>query len=108
MSEPIEILSTAPAPAEAGGCGGTCACGGHDEDVPVLDVRTIPHAIRHATVLGAFDAIAPGDAMIIVAPHKPLPLLAQLADRAPLDVEFLVEGPEEWQVLLTRRAAATA
>jgi len=102
VTEPIEILSTPPAPT------GGCACGAHDEDVPVLDVRTIPHAIRHATVFGAFDAIAPGKAMVIVAPHKPLPLLTQLAERAPVDVEFLVEGPDEWHVQLTRRAGATA
>ena len=102
MTEPIDILS--PPPARAAGCG----CGAHDEGVPVLDVRTIPHAIRHATVLGAFDAIAPGEAMVIVAPHKPLPLLAQLAQRAAVDVEFLVEGPDEWHVQLTRRAGATA
>ena len=39
MSEPIEILAGAPAPA-----GHTCGCGGHDDAVPVLDVRTIPPA----------------------------------------------------------------
>ena len=29
---------------------GGCACGEHDEAVPLLDVRVIPHAIRHATI----------------------------------------------------------
>ncbi|WP_163276049.1 DUF2249 domain-containing protein [Cellulomonas iranensis] len=99
MSQPVEILPTAPEPA-----GHTCGCGGHDEADPVLDVRTIPHAIRHATVFGAFDAIAPGAALVIVAPHAPRPLLAQLADRAPIDVEYLVEGPEAWHVRITRHA----
>ncbi len=103
MNQPVEILPTAPTPS-AGGCG----CGGHDDGAPVLDVRTIPHAIRHAAVLGAFDAVAPGDALVLVAPHAPLPLLAQLAERAPVDVEYLVEGPDEWHVRITRRAAATA
>jgi uncharacterized protein (DUF2249 family) len=103
VTEPIDILPQAPAPA-----GGGCACGGHDDEVPVLDVRTIPHAIRHATVFGAFDAIAPGGSLVIVAPHAPMPLLSQLAQRAPLDWEFLVEGPEAWHVLLTRRAAEDA
>ncbi|GAA4624935.1 DUF2249 domain-containing protein [Cellulomonas oligotrophica] len=101
MNQPVEILPAAPEPA-----GRTCGCGGHDEADPVLDVRTIPHAIRHAAVFGAFDAIAPGGSLVIVAPHAPLPLLAQLAERAPVDVEHLVEGPEAWHVRVTRRAGA--
>ena len=101
MSEPIEILPSAPAPA-----GSSCGCGGHDDATPVLDVRTIPHAIRHAAVFGAFDAIVPGGSMVIVAPHAPLPMLSQLSERAPIDVEFLVEGPTEWHVRLTRLVPA--
>ena len=100
-AEHIEILPTAPEPA-----GHSCGCGGHDEDDPVLDVRTIPHAIRHAAVFGAFDAIAPGKSMILVAPHLPRPLIAQLQDRAPLEVEVLVDGPDAWHVRLTRPATA--
>lgn len=102
MSEPIQILSGAPAP--DGGCG----CGGHDDSTPVLDVRTIPHAIRHAAVFGAFDAIAPGSSLVVVAPHAPLPMLGQLQERAAIDVEFLVEGPTEWHVKITRRQPVTA
>ena len=44
--------------------------------------------------------------MVIVAPHAPLPMLSQLSERAPIDVEFLVEGPTEWHVRLTRLATA--
>lgn len=95
MSQPVEIQPTVP----SGGCG----CGGHDAPDPVLDVRTIPHAVRHGAVIGAFEAIPPGGSMILVAPHRPLPLLAQLAERAPLDVETLVDGPDEWRLRLTRR-----
>lgn len=100
MSEPIQILPGVPAPADGG-----CGCGGHDDAVPVLDVRTIPHAIRHAAVFGAFDSIAPGGSLTIVAPHAPLPILSQLEQRAPIDVQFLVEGPTEWHVRITRRTA---
>jgi uncharacterized protein (DUF2249 family) len=69
----------------------------------VLDVRPIPHAIRHATVFGALDAMAPGEPLVIIAPHAPLPLLRQLEERGPIDVEFLVDGPDEWRVQITRR-----
>lgn len=94
MPEPIQVATPST--------GHTCACGGHDDAPPVLDVRQIPHAIRHATVFGAFDAIGVGWSLIIIAPHAPMPLLAQLADRAQIEWEFLEEGPEAWHVKITR------
>lgn len=101
MSQPVQIQPTVPEPS-----GGGCGCGGHDAPDPVLDVRTIPHAVRHGAVFGAFDAIVPGGSLVLVAPHEPLPLLAQLAQRAPIDVETLVDGPTEWHLRLTRRPVA--
>lgn len=82
-----------------------CACGDDDHDVPVLDARAIPHSIRHATVLGALDSLASHGALILVAPHDPLPLLAQARARYPegLDVEYLEQGPEAWRIRLRRR-----
>ncbi|NKY40496.1 DUF2249 domain-containing protein [Cellulomonas septica] len=100
-AENVEILTTAPVAEPAGH---TCGCGGHDDADPVLDVRTIPHAIRHATVFGAFEAIAPGKSLVLVAPHLPRPLLAQLAERAPIESEVLVDGPDAWHVKITRTA----
>lgn len=107
MTEPVQIHRHAPEQPAAPTAPAASACGCHDHDdaAPVLDVRSIPHAIRHATVLGAFDAIPPGGSLVVVAPHRPLPLLAQIAERAPVDVAYLVEGPEAWHVQITRRAA---
>lgn len=80
-----------------------CGCGCTDEGIPALDVRVIPHAIRHATVFGAFGAIPSGGSMDVVAPHNPLPLLSQLRDRfGEIHVTYLVEGPEDWTLRLTR------
>lgn len=90
----------------AGGCGGTCGCGGSDDEaVPELDARAVPHALRHATVFGALDAVPAGGAMVLVAPHDPLPLLAQLEGRGPgrFSVEYLERGPEAWRIRFTRR-----
>lgn len=89
-----------PAPAT-----GSCGCGGHDSDgIPVLDVRSVPHAIRHATVFGAFDAVPDGGSLLLVAPHDPLPLLRQLSARAggALAVDYEERGPEAWRLRLTR------
>ncbi|QAY71152.1 DUF2249 domain-containing protein [Xylanimonas protaetiae] len=105
MSESVEILRSAPAAGGDPTSGGACGCGEHAAETPVLDVRTIPHAVRHGAVFGAFDQIRPGDSLVIIAPHAPLPMLAQLSQRAPIETEFLVEGPVEWQVRITRRTA---
>ncbi|MEU3945177.1 DUF2249 domain-containing protein [Streptomyces sp. NPDC029526] len=89
-----------------GGCGGSCACGGSDEvDAPELDVREVPHAIRHATVFGALSAVPAGRALVLVAPHDPLPLLRQIESRHPdtFAVEYLERGPEAWRLLLSHR-----
>ena len=97
MKETVQVVTPST--------GHSCACGGHADSTPVLDVRPIPHSIRHATVFGAFDAIPAGWSLIIVAPHAPMPLLKQLSERAPIEWEFLEEGPEAWRVKITRLAA---
>lgn len=102
MGEPIQILT------EGARAHGGCDCGGQDDGAPVLDVRTIPHSIRHAAIFGAFDSIAPGASLVIVAPHAPVPMLEQLRKRAPIKTEYLLEGPTEWHVKITRLAPASA
>ncbi|MFF3942955.1 DUF2249 domain-containing protein [Streptomyces phaeofaciens] len=89
---------------ETGGCGGVCGCGGAEETAePELDVREVPHSLRHATVFGALDAVPTGTAMVLVAPHDPLPLLAQIEQRSPgvFAVEYLEDGPETWRLRLS-------
>jgi uncharacterized protein (DUF2249 family) len=98
-----EILGGAAAEGQDGH-----SCGCHESDDagwPELDARVIPHAIRHATVFGATDSVPPGAAMVLIAPHDPLPLLAQLEQRSggAFEVSYLERGPEAWRLLLTRR-----
>jgi len=89
-----------------GGCGGECGCGEQDPAgvLPELDARAVPHAIRHATIFGALDSVGPGSGMVLVAPHDPLPLLAQLEERSPgvFSVDYLEQGPEAWRVRFVR------
>ena len=85
----------------------SCTCGEHDPaGYPELDARAIPHAIRHATIFGALAAVAPGGGMVLVAPHDPLPLLAQIEQRAPgvFQVDYLERGPETWRLAFVRGA----
>lgn len=96
------------------GCGGGCGSdtGTPEAAAPVLtidprlDVRTIPHDQRHAAVFAALDGLAVGGALVLVAPHAPLPLLAEIESRyeGQFDVEWLQQGPAVWQVRLPRRA----
>ena len=95
MDQPLSLSPT-----------GGCSCGHQDHDIPELDARTIPHAIRHGAIFGALSQVQPGSAMILVAPHDPLPLLAQIADREGGAVRhsYLQEGPDAWRILLERAA----
>ena len=92
-----------------GGCGGhNCTCGEQDgPGFPELDARQVPHAIRHATVFGALDSVQPGGGLVLVAPHDPLPLLAQIDQRysGAFDVEYVQRGPDAWRLNLVRHTA---
>lgn len=88
------------------------ACGCHDDGsaaTPELDARTIPHAIRHATVFGALDAIQDGATLDLLAPHDPIPLLAQIEQRSPqtFEVDYLESGPDTWRLRFSRRRVAS-
>ncbi len=95
-----------PPPSAAHGHGGSsCGCGETDPaGFPELDARAVPHAIRHATIFGALGSVAPGAGLILVAPHDPLPLLAQIGQRWPgvFDVHYLERGPEAWRLAFAR------
>ncbi|SES48750.1 Uncharacterized conserved protein, DUF2249 family [Pedococcus cremeus] len=99
--------AAADAATTTGGCGGACSCGETDgAELPELDARTVPHAIRHATIFGALDAVRTGSGMVLVAPHDPQPLLKQLEGRAPgaFAVDYLERGPEAWRLRFIRVA----
>lgn len=89
----------------ASGAAAVCECGVLEEEaLPELDVRTVPHAIRHATVFGALDSLGTHDGLVLVAPHDPLPLLAQIRQRTPgrFEVTYLQRGPDDWRLRFTR------
>jgi uncharacterized protein (DUF2249 family) len=85
-----------------------CGCGEVDAGgYPELDARAVPHAIRHATIFGALDGVRPGAGMVLVAPHDPKPLLAQVEQRDPgaFSVEYLERGPQAWRLAFIRQPA---
>ena len=96
-------LASASGTAHSCGCG-KGGCGGGAEEVPSLDVRLIPREVRHAAVLGALGAVAPGGTVVLLAPHDPIPLMRELSQREPgaFAVSYDQEGPDTWAVRLTR------
>ncbi|AQP51352.1 hypothetical protein BW733_11450 [Tessaracoccus flavescens] len=81
-----------------------CGCGAAHDQLPELDATAIPHAVRHAAIHGVVDSLQPGAAFVLVAPHDPVPLLAQIAERHGDDiaVDYVQRGPEAWKLKLTR------
>jgi len=79
-----------------------CACGAPDEELPELDVQTIPHVVRHAAIFGAIESLRPGAGLVIAATHDPQPLLTQLRDKhgAGYRTTYLDRGPERWRILV--------
>lgn len=98
MSQPYPTL---PVTEVSTGCG--CSDAEAHAD-PVLDARAIPHAIRHGAIFGALDSLSRGGAMVLIAPHDPLPLLDQARSRYPdgLTVDYLQSGPDSWHLRLAR------
>ncbi len=81
-----------------------CACGAPNEALPELDVRVIPHAVRHAAIHGVVDSLASGAGVLLIANHDPLPLLAQIKQRhgSAVTSDYVESGPEVWKLKLER------
>ena len=71
---------------------------------PRLDVRDLPHGERHGRVLAALDALPDDGALVLIAPHAPRPLLAEIDQRyaGRVAAEWLQSGPDTWQIRLHR------
>ena len=99
----MENISVTPAPNNIESH--SCRCGEEESSTfPELDATSIPHEIRHAAIFGALESIKKGGGMVLVAPHKPVPLLAQIEKKHPgvFTVSHLDEGPDKWHVQFIR------
>jgi uncharacterized protein (DUF2249 family) len=75
-----------------------------------LHVRGIPHGARHAQIFSRLEALASGEALVIVSDHDPVRLRGQLLAEHPgvFEWEALEHGPEVWRVRIGRSAAGSA
>lgn len=72
----------------------------------VVDLRAMVPQERHATVFSALDTLEPGATFVLINDHAPIPLLRQIEANWPdqFHSEYLRDGPEIWQVAITRNA----
>lgn len=70
----------------------------------IVDLRAMIPPERHATVFAALDALDPGATFVLINDHAPIPLLRRIEESWPeqFEAEFLIDGPEVWQVAITR------
>ena len=70
----------------------------------IVDLRPLIRPERHVVVFAALDALEPGATFVLINDHAPIPLLHRIEDSWPgqFDAEFLMDGPEVWQVAITR------
>ncbi|MDE3102232.1 MAG: DUF2249 domain-containing protein [Chloroflexota bacterium] len=70
---------------------------------PTLDVRSIPHAVRHEEIFARFARLRVGESFVVVNDHDPRPLAYEFSQRHPgtFRWEDLERGPL-WRVRITR------
>ena len=72
-----------------------------------IDVRTIIPRERHPLIFNTFEALAPGEFLLLVNDHDPAPLRYQFEAERPnqFSWEYVEQGPEVWQVHISKKAA---
>jgi len=75
-----------------------------ERKVVELDVRIIPPRDKHPRIFQTFDALNPGEILLIINDHDPKPLKYQFEFERPgkYGWKYLEEGPEVWKVEIAR------
>jgi regulator of cell morphogenesis and NO signaling len=70
----------------------------------IINVPEIEPRLKHATIFETFDALEPGDSLIIHNDHDPKPLYYQLAAQRGhiFKWEYLQQGPQWWDIRVTK------
>jgi len=75
--------------------------------MPELDVRELPPAQRHPTIVDAFESLDSGESLTLINDHDPKPLYYELdAERDAFDAdgyEVRQEGPDRFVATLPKQ-----
>ncbi|WP_347160025.1 iron-sulfur cluster repair di-iron protein [Pontibacter chitinilyticus] len=76
----------------------------HTLPIDILDVTVLEPRLKHPTIFDRFDQLQGGEAFIIHNDHDPKPLYYQLLGERgnSFKWEYLEQGPEVWEVLLSK------
>jgi uncharacterized protein (DUF2249 family) len=76
-------------------------------DLTRFDVREIPCRVKHAQILQRWSDLPVRQHFVLINDHDPIPLYYQFAAQFPgaFEWEYLVRGPDEFQVKITKLAA---
>lgn len=74
----------------------------------IINVQEIEPRLRHLTIFQVFDSLGEGESLVIHNNHDPKPVYYQLAQLRGevFDWEYLEEGPEWWDVKVTKKSGA--
>lgn len=77
-------------------------------DLTHFDVRVIPCRQKHALIFQRWALLEVGAHFVLINDHDPVPLYYQFAAQFPgaFNWEYLVAGPDEFRVKITRLAAS--
>lgn len=79
-------------------------------DRMILDVRSVPPKDRFDRIMGAYEGLAPDEALDLIVDHDPkcmyYTLKATRGDEA-FTFDYLEEGPKVWRVLVKKAASGT-
>lgn len=76
----------------------------------LFDVREIPCRIKHGQIFQRWFDLAVGEYFVLVNDHDPVPLYYQFSSQFPgaFAWEYIVRGPEEFHVRITKLSAVEA
>jgi uncharacterized protein (DUF2249 family) len=77
-------------------------------DSTLFDVREIPCRIKHGQIFQRWLDLPVGAHFVLINDHDPVPLYYQFAAQFPgsFTWEYLVRGPDEFQIRITRTSAS--
>lgn len=70
----------------------------------LIDVRPMPPRERHPKIFGTWEELAPGEAILLVNDHDPVPLYYQFAAEhiGTFRWEYLEQGPDVFRVRISK------
>jgi len=82
----------------------------HPNDPAYFDVREISCREKHARIFQRWNLLSVGTHFVLVNDHDPVPLYYQFEHQFPgaFTWEYLLQGPDEFQVKITRTAVTVA